>query len=201
MVGKGQGIDGQAQMVVLSRAVSIILMLLYVTYLFFTLRTHKSLFDEDPDMDEEEEAADADRDALRPVSAICWLAVCLVCVSFCTVALLSSIHRSSLKANTYFLGFIMFPFLGNLTDYVSACRVAWKDELDITIMVTIGSSMQIMVFTWPFLVLLSWFFDQSMTFSLDLFEAAVVFLGVFVSSGLVKNTRSNYYIGTMCIAL
>lgn len=202
MVGMGQNMVEHNQLLVLSRAISIILILLYVTYLVFTLRTHASLFEEEyPDSDEEEAITKGPSEALGPVSAIAWLAISLTCVTFCTLPLLSSIQLSSWKADTPFLGLILFPFLGNLTDYTSACWVAWKHELDITILVTIGSSMQIMLFTWPFLVLLGWLIDKPMAFNLDAFEAAVIFLSVFIASGLVRHGRSDYFVGAMCIAL
>jgi Ca2+:H+ antiporter len=186
---------------ILSRGTSIILIVLYIIYLFFTLRTHSNAFDEDLESDEEDTISHAVNDSLGPIAAIAWLAVSLIGVVTCMKALLSSIERSDLKAYPTLIGLILFPFLGNVTDYVSACVVAYKDQLDITILVTIGSSMQIMLFTWPSLVVLGWIIGQPMNPTLDLFEAAVVFLGVFISSSMVRSGKSNYLIGAMCIAL
>lgn len=201
MVTKVQHMNEDYLMIFLSRAVSTILMLLYVTYLTFMLKTHTSLFDEDPESVEGEAIAEAFSTALRPISAIGCLAISLTCVAFCTVALLSSIQKSSLKAHTLSLGFILFHSWENLTCYASACWIARNDGLDIMIVVIIGSSMQIMLFAWPCLVVLGWMLDEQMAFNLYVFEAAVIFLGVTVSSDLVSDGKSNYCGGVMCIAL
>jgi len=189
------------RIMILSHATAIILMILYVMYLYFTLRTHSNIFDEDPESDEEDTISDAVNVSLGPIAAIAWLAVSLTGVVICMTALLSIIERSDFEANRTFIGLILFPFLGNVTDYVSACVVAAKNQLDITILVTLGSSMQIMLFIWPFLVVLGWIIHEPMIPNLNLFEAAVVFLGVFVSGIMVQSARSNYLIGGMCISL
>lgn len=186
---------------ILSHGTSIILMILYIIYLFFTLKTHSNAYDENLESDEEDTISNAVNDSLGPIAAIAWLAVSLLGVVVCMIALLSIIESSNFKANRTFIGLILFPFLGNVTDYVSACVVASKNQLDITILVTVGSSMQIMLFTWPFLVIVSWIIDQPMIPNLDLFEAAVVFLGVFVSSSMIQSGRTNYLVGAMCISL
>lgn len=189
------------QMITLSHGTSILLMILYIIYLFFMLRTHSDAFDEDLESDEEDASSNAINESLGPITAITLVAVSLTGVVTCTNALLSIIERSNFKVYEMFIGLILFPFLGNVTDFVSACMVAYKNQLDITILVTIGSSMQIMLFTWPFLVALGWMIDQPMVPTLDLFEAEIVFLGVFISSSLVQSARSNYLIGAMCISL
>lgn len=74
MVTKFQRMNEDYLMIFLSRAVSTILMLLYLTYLTFMLKTHTSLFDEDPESDEEEATAEAFSATLRPISAIGCLA-------------------------------------------------------------------------------------------------------------------------------
>lgn len=185
----------------ISRGIAIILLALYIVYLLFTLKTHSDFFYEDPENYEEDASADAANWSLRPFAAITWLAVSLTCITLCTLALVSSIQGSIWEAHKSLLGFILFPFLGNVTDYLSACVVAWKNNLDITILVTIGSSMQLLLFTLPILVILGWITNEPMTLHFDFFETATVFLGVFVVNGLVQNANSNYLTGAMCIAL
>lgn len=188
-------------MLIISHEIAIILLVLYICYLLFTLKTHNHDFYVDLESDEEDASADTANLSLGPFAAITWLAVSLTCITLCTLALVSSIQGSIWKAHKSFLGFILFPFLGNVTDYLSACVVAWKNNLDITILVTIGSSMQLLLFTLPILVILGWIINEPMTLHLDYFETATVFLGVFVVNGLVQNAKSNYLTGAMCIAL
>ena len=186
-------------MVILSHGIAIILLNLYILYIVFSLRTHSDFFV--PEEDERNTSAAVADLSLGPVAASIWLIVSLTCVTLCTVALVSSIQGSTWKAKKSFLGFVLFPFLGNLTDYLSASMVALKDELDITILVTIRSSMQLLLFTLPVLVILGWMINEPITFNLDLFETVTVFLGVFVVRYVVADGKSNYLCGAMCIAL
>lgn len=185
----------------LSRGIAITLLVLYILYLLFSLKTHKPLFSDEPGSDEEDVSAEAANLSLGPIAAIVWLAVSFTCVTLCTVALVSSIRGSTWKVKKPFLAIILFPFLANVTDYLSACTVALKDEMDIVIRVTIGSSLQLLLFTIPILVILGWIINEPMTLRLDLFESATVFLGVFTVSYVVAAGKSNYLSGAMCIAL
>lgn len=190
--------DGEDLILIISRGNAIILLVLYILYLFFTVRTHSKLFEEPESDDTPADSADS---PLGPIAATGWLAVSLACVTLCTVALVSSIQASTWNANTTFLGFILFPFLGNFTDYLSALRVAWNDKMDITILVTHGSSMQLLLFTLPILVILGWIINEPLTLRLNSFESGTAFLGVILVSYVVGGGRSNYLSGAMCNAL
>ena len=193
---------------IISRTIAVILLTLYLLYLTASLRTHSNLLDfeedEDEDEDEDERGASADAAAdlwLGPIPASIWFTLSLALVSLCTVALISSLQDSSWKGKKPFIGFVLFPFLGNLPDYLSAFRVALQNQLDITILATTGSSMQLLLFNMPVLVILGWIMNEPMTLSLQLFETATVFLGVFIVRYVVADGRSNYLCGAMCIAL
>lgn len=186
---------------IISRIIAIILLILYTLYLTMSLKTH-SVLTEDEDEDERESSADAAADLwLGPIAASIWFTLSLVLVSLCTVALISSLEESSWKGKKPFIGFVLFPFLGNFPDYLSTFRVAMKDQLNITILATTGSSMQLLLFNLPVLVILGWVMKVPMTLSLQLFETATVFIGVFVVRYVIRGGTSNYMGGAMCIAL
>lgn len=184
---------------IISRGIATILLILYVLYLFFSLKTHSAALD--PEEDESDTSVGAANLSLGPIAASIWLAVSLTCVTLCTLAMVSSIQGSTWEARKSFLGFVLFPFLGNVTDYISASVVALENKLDITILVTTGSSMQLLLFTLPVLVILGWIMNKPMTLDLALFQTVTVFLGVFVVSYVVADGKSNYLCGGMCVAL
>ena len=176
------------------------LFVLYILYLYFRLRSHASYYSAESESDGEDAPVDAAKLSLGPIAAIFWLAGSLTCVTLCAVALMSSIQGSTWKAKKAFLGFVLFPFLGNVTDYLSACTVALSDKMDIAIRNTIGSSMQLLQFTLPILVILGWIMNEPMTLHFDRFEIVTVFLGIFSVNGLVEG-KSNFLLGAMGIAL
>lgn len=150
MTKRGQGQQNYDEMMILSHCISVILLCLYAIYLFSALSTHSRYFDEDTEDEEETEIEAAQDLLLGPTAAILWLISSLAMVALCTIVLVSSFqHSPPLSAMPQFVGFILFPFLANITDYWSSLTVAWRDRLTTTILATIGSSMQMMLFTLP----------------------------------------------------
>ena len=186
---------------IISHGIAVILLMLYFLYLATSLRTPSALLDSEEDEGEDETLADVPDLWFGPIVASIWFILSLALVIFFTVALISSLQVSSWKRKKSFIGFVLFPFLGNVPDYLSACRVALENKLDITILATTGSSMQLLLFNLPVLVILGWIINEPMTFSLGLFETATVFLGVLVVRYVVADGKSNYMSGAMCIAL
>lgn len=190
---------------VVSRTISILLLLLYILYLFFELRTHWPLFDLEvegsDDGRDEQGTVTADVDSLGPTVAMLLLITSLALIVFCARALISSFDGITGHTKKVFIGFILFPFLGNVTDLIGACTVAWKNQMDITILVTLGSSMQILLFTMPSLVILGWIIQVPLTLQFGLFEASVAFVAIIVINYVVMNGRGDYLKGAMCIGL
>ena len=187
---------------ILSHGIGLMLLLLYFLYVVFWVYSHAHLYDDDDlEGDNGDDSNKAVTMSLGPIAAFIWLTLSLTCVALCATVLISNINGSIWKANKMFLSFVLFPFLGNITDYVLACRVAWNDEMDITMLATLGSSMQIMLFTLPFLVILGWIINEQLTLHFQTFELAAAFVGVFITNILIQSGKSNYFSGATSIAL
>ncbi|KAL2039293.1 hypothetical protein N7G274_007961 [Stereocaulon virgatum] len=193
---------GEALM--LSRAIAIILLLIYAMYTFFQLRSHKQYF-----VIEDSESQDSGtqlpegtaEEVLGREAASVWVIISLILVIICAKTLARSYGHTSLYGNEIFVGFILFPFLGNIPEYVCACVVAFRNKMDITIIATLGCSMQILLFTLPFLVILGWIIGQPMSLNFGLFESAMVFVGVVTVNMVLQQSRSNYLHGATCLGL
>lgn len=195
---KSDSTDTEANVLVVSRGTAIIMLLLYVLYLFFQLKTHASLFDsERGDGDEEEK----EPEILGPVAAGVALVLVTLLVAVCAEYLVDSIDAIVQEAgiSKTFIGLILLPIVGNAAEHVTAVVVAWKDKMDLAIGVAVGSSMQIALFVTPFLVILGWIIGQPMTLNFEIFETVVFFLSVLVVNYLIQDGRSNYLEGCMCI--
>lgn len=186
---------------ILSHGTAVILLILYVLYLFFQLKTHASLFDEEAAGDGEEGGEQEEGQILSPYSATVVLILVTVLVSVCADYLVGSIGSivESTGISKTFIGLILIPIVGNAAEHVTAVVVAHKDKMDLAIGVAIGSSMQIALFVTPFLVLLGWAMGQPMTLHFQMFETVVFFLSVLVVNYLIQDGKSNYLEGAMCI--
>jgi len=188
----------------LSHGTAIILLILYVLYLFFQLKSHASLFDEeqvDEDEGEAEGEGKKEGSTLSPIAAGIALVVITVCVAACAEYLVDSIDAIVTKwhISKTFIGLILLPIVGNAAEHVTAVVVSLKNKMDLAIGVAIGSSMQIALFVTPFLVILGWIIGQPMTLHFEIFETVVFFLSVWVVSFLIQDGKSNYLEGCMCL--
>jgi len=186
----------ETRLLVLSRGTAIIMLIVYGLFLFFQLHTHKDVYaDTGDDEDEFPEMT-------MPV-AIVMLGIITVFVAVCSEYLVSSIDGITVAwgISETFAGMVLLPIVGNAAEHLTAVTVAMKDKLDLSIGVAVGSSQQIAMMVIPLLVLLGWIMDQPMSLYFDTFETAVLFMTVIVVHTLIMDGESNWLEGTMLLAV
>ncbi|OQV02698.1 hypothetical protein CLAIMM_07848 [Cladophialophora immunda] len=184
---------------ILSRGTSIILLLIYVAYLYFQLKSHANLFDDSEAQGQEGEEAQL----LGPWAAGLVLVIITLLVAVCAEYLVGSIDSIVEEAHISktFIGLILIPIVGNAAEHVTAVIVAWKNKMDLAIGVAIGSSLQIAIFVTPFLVILGWIMNKPMTLHFETFETVSFFLASLVVVLLIQDGKSNYLEGLLCLGM
>ncbi|OJJ47747.1 hypothetical protein ASPZODRAFT_131310 [Penicilliopsis zonata CBS 506.65] len=196
-----------------SHGTAIILLIIYVMYLWFQLKSHSELFEEQGDVQpgrrEEEgqagqsEAQPEEEHLLNPWAASVVLVAVTVVVAICADYLVGSIDSivASTGMSKTFIGLVLIPIVGNAAEHVTAVVVAWKDKMDLAIGVAVGSSLQIALFVTPFLVILGWIIDVPMTLHFQIFETVAFFISGLVVTLLIQDGKSNYLEGVMCLGM
>jgi Ca2+:H+ antiporter len=189
-------------MLQLSRGTAIILLILYVLYLIFQLKTHAGLFDAENQATDDEDGH-AEEPQMSPWAATLVLVVTTVAVAICAEYLIDSIDSivATAHISKTFIGLILLPIVGNAAEHVTAVVVALKDKMDLALGVAIGSSMQIALLVTPLLVILGWIIDQPMTLHFETFETVVFFVSVLVVTYVIQDGKSNYLEGAMLLGL
>ncbi|KAL3474305.1 Sodium/calcium exchanger protein-domain-containing protein [Aspergillus californicus] len=121
-----------------------------------------------------------------------------VCAEFLVDAIPAMVESSSVSEA--FIGLIILPIVGNAAEHVTAVTVATKNKMDLSIGVSVGSSIQIAIFVTPLVVILGWCMDKDMSLYFTLFETISLFVTAFVVNFLVLDGRSNYLEGALLIA-
>ena len=216
----------EKNILILSHGTAVILLLLYVLYLIFQLKTHSELFDakgeEEQDGEDEADGEQEEGRVLSPPAAGVALVLITVLVAVCAEFLVDSIDSivQTAHISKTFIGLVLLPIVGNAAEHVTAVVVAMKDKMDLAIGVAIGSSMQIALLVTPFLVILGWIMGKPMTLRFETFETVVFFLSVLITSyviavnspsslkGLVQRKlttgqdgKSNYLEGAMLLGM
>lgn len=132
--------SAKESILILSRGTSIILLLLYMLYLYFQLRTHKNLFNPEATAEnaeggngqqsQEEEQEEASMSAWSAAAVL--VGVTLV-ISFCADYLVDSIDEivATGAVSKNFIGLILIPIVGNAAEHVTACVVAVRNKMDL----------------------------------------------------------------------
>jgi Ca2+:H+ antiporter len=189
----------------LSRGTAIILLILYVMYLYFQLKSHADLFEEVSDEEAmgDDGTIESEERLLGPIPASIALVVVTVLVAVCAEYLVGSIEGIVEKTgmSRTFIGLILIPIVGNAAEHATACVVAYKNKMDLAIGVAIGSSLQIALFVTPFLVILGWIIGEPMTLRFETFETIAFFISGLIVALLIQDGKSNYLEGGLCLGM
>jgi len=187
----------------LSRGTAIILLLLYVLYLVFQLRTHSNLFDAENQQEDDDGEHEQEEPTIGPIAAIAVLVVTTVLVTICADYLVDSIDDlvTTSGISRAFIGLILIPIVGNAAEHVTAVVVAVRDKMDLAMGVAIGSSIQIALLVTPFLVIVGWIIGAEMTLHFETFQTVAFAVSVLVVTYTVQDGKSNYLEGAMLMGL
>jgi Ca2+:H+ antiporter len=181
----------------LSLVVAGLLMFAYVGGLFFSLKTHKDLFN--PEHPHEE--------GYEPWSvrkAVGALALAGVAVGLMSEILVGSISETAESAglSEFFIGAIVVAVVGNAAEHWVAVLVARKDQMDLAVNIAIGSSAQIALFVAPVLVALSFVFGpHPMALVFNGFELAAIVIAILVANQVTQEGESNWFEGLQLLTL
>ncbi|ORY55321.1 Sodium/calcium exchanger protein-domain-containing protein [Leucosporidium creatinivorum] len=180
----------------LSRGTAIVLIICYASYLYFQLSSHAYLFEDESEQEEEEAK-------MNIWTAGGSLLVVTVITSFCADYLVGAIDEfaNDFSIPKAFIGLILLPIVGNAAEHVTSVWMAMKGKMEITIGVSVGSSIQIAVGVIPVLVIVGWIIGQDLTLFFENFETIILFVSIFLVNILITDGKSNWLEGLMLVAL
>ncbi|KAF6814635.1 Vacuolar calcium ion transporter 2 [Colletotrichum musicola] len=184
----------------LSRGTAVVLLLLYVLYLWFRLRTHSSLFDDEADRRHDE----AGEPVLGPVAAAVALAVTTALFAVCAARVVASIDSfaESARVSRGFVALVCVPVVGNAAGYLDAVSLAIRNRMDLAMSAATGSGVQVALFVAPSLVVLAWaVLDKPLTLRFETLCTVAFVVSLMLVARTVQDGRSNYLEGAMLVGL
>ncbi|XP_030464374.2 vacuolar cation/proton exchanger 3-like isoform X1 [Syzygium oleosum] len=178
----------------LSRASSIVMLLAYVAYIVFQLKTHRQLF-ESP----EEEEEDGEKAVIGFWSAFCWLVGMTMIIALLSEYVVGTIEAasSSWGISVSFISVILLPIVGNAAEHAGSIIFALKNKLDISLGVALGSATQISMFVVPFCVIVSWIMGTLMDLDFSLIETGCLAFTILITSFALQDGTSHYMKGVV----
>ncbi len=185
----------------LSLWVAGILILLYVLSLVFTFRTPQR--EEHAGVDDHSDEDETHKAKWSVPMSIGVLAASTVAIVFLSEFLVGAVEPvvESLGISKLFLGVIIIPIVGNVAEHIVGVQVALKNKMDLSLTISLGSSMQVALFVAPLLVFISLLFGPELTLFFSLFEVVALTLAVFSATLVSVDGESNWLEGAQLLAV
>ncbi|GMI92210.1 cation exchanger 3 [Hibiscus trionum] len=181
----------------LSRASSLVMLVAYIGYIIFQLKTHRQIFDAQEDEGEEEEKA-----VMGFWSGFSWLVGMTLVIALLSEYVVGTIEAASESwgISISFISIILIPIVGNAAEHAGAIIFAFKNKLDISLGVALGSATQISMFAVPLCVVVGWIMSVQMDLDFNLLETACLALTILVVAFTLQDGTSHYMKGiVLCL--
>ncbi len=186
----------------LSLEISVVLLAIYAAHLVFSLITHRSFFRGLPSSTEAEGS-----EAHAPWSlgrSIAVLAIATAFIAWMSEILVGSVEQAAHAwgMSQVFVGVIVVAVIGNAAEHSSAILMAWKNRMDLSLSIAVGSSIQVALFVAPLLVLLSRGIGPGpMDLVFTPAEVLAVVVTAIIAAQIASDGESNWLEGAMLLAV
>jgi len=183
---------------VLSTAVAVVMTLIYLAGLFFSLRTHKDLFDASDEM-----KATHERPTMSKKLAAFILFLTVVVVAVESEFLVHGIEAAAatMGITQTFIGIVIIAIITNIAEKSTAVHFALENKLDVSIEIGLSSAIQIALFVVPILMLISSIFNFGFSLVFTPFQILAVMLAVLIVNYLSADGRCNWLEGAQLISV
>ncbi|MDX2232775.1 MAG: calcium/proton exchanger [Leptolyngbyaceae cyanobacterium bins.349] len=188
----------------LSVFVAVVLIAVYAFTLLFSLKTHSYLYDVGVVELDGEATTTGEAHPEKP-NPWFWggiLVAATVGVAFVSEIFVGAVEEATagLGLTPLFTGVILLPLVGGAAEYVTAVRVALKNNMDLSVSVAMGSSLLVALLVAPILVLIGLVIGQPMDLNFNLFEVVAVAIAVIIANLISLDGRSNWLEGMLLLA-
>ncbi len=135
-------------------------------------------------------------------------AIAVLLVSGIFVAWLSEILVGGVEATVealgiseFFIGIIVVPIVGNAAEHAVAVQTAWKNKMELSLGVSLGSSLQIALLVAPLLVFVSLLLGHPLTLVFNQFELIALAAAVLIAGSVAQDGESNWLEGVQLLAV
>ncbi|HRE29207.1 MAG TPA: cation transporter, partial [Anaerolineales bacterium] len=101
----------------------------------------------------------------------------------------------------FFIGIILVPLIGNVAEHLVAVQVAIKNQMDLSLEIALGSSLQIALFVAPVLVFVALLFGEQLTLVFNQFELVALVASVLITSLVASDGETNWLEGAQLVSV
>lgn len=178
----------------LSEGTAIVMIILYALSLFYSFTSGKG----DP------HTHDPEHKAKWSIGfSLAVLAAATTGIVFMSEFLVGAVNHvtATLGLSEFFIGIIIIPLVGNVAEHLVAVQVAYKNKMELSLAISLGSSLQIALFVAPVLVFISLLFANPLLLVFSGFELITLVAAVIIAAFIAQDGESSWLEGAMLLAV
>ncbi len=181
----------------LSLGVAAVMIILYVLMLAY------AFFSQQPGSPVGRGGQEKERPRWTLRASLIVLAICTVFIAWLSEILVGAVEPvvEGLGWTEFFLGIVIVPLVGNIAEHFVAVEMAYKDKMDLSLSVSLGSSMQVALFVAPVLIFVSLLLGNPMDLIFNSFELVSLGAGVIIAALISLDGKSNWLEGAQLLAV
>jgi Ca2+:H+ antiporter len=183
----------------LSLSVAAAMLLIYILSIIYGLKTR--VVKEQSVLPEMQPTHTAPKWSMQQALGILVLAV--IGIAVMSEFLVGSVETvtATLNVSAFFLGIIIIPIIGNIAEHLVAVQVARKNQMDLSLAIALGSSLQIALFVAPVLVFCSLLMGHPLTLEFNSFELIALTSASIIAAFVALDGESNWLEGAMLLGV
>lgn len=198
--------DLDAKVLHISRTTSVMLLIAFLIYVWFQLRTHHGLYADSLEKDEERDVdrhLDLAKAKLTLTECVVALVIALTCVSLHAVFLVEDIESivNEHHVSDAFMGLILVPLVEKAAEHLTAVDEAWDNQMNFALAHCMGATIQTALFNSSLVVIVGWGLNKSMDLNFEIFNIVVLIMAIIVVGNFLRDQKSNYLEGALCILI
>jgi Ca2+:H+ antiporter len=108
---------------------------------------------------------------------------------------------TQLGISEFFMGIILIPLVGNVAEHIVAVQVAIKNRMELSLAISLGSSLQIALFVAPILVFAGLLMGNPLTLIFNQFELVSLIGAVLIAALIALDGESNWLEGAQLLVV
>ncbi|KAL1633440.1 hypothetical protein SLS58_011071 [Diplodia intermedia] len=188
----------------ISRGTAFILLASYMVYLWYQTNSHRSLYSDvfNHDLivgDNHDKAVEEDKLSLSEcVLALVISVTCVCCIAYLLVDQVHFIVEER-HVKDAFVGLILVPVIEKAAEHLTAIGDASDSRMNFALFHVIGSCIQTVMLITPIIIFIGWGVGKNMTLAFEPFQAIVLILAILVVGGFLRDGKSDYLRGFLCL--
>ncbi len=176
----------------LSIEVAVVMFVLYILYLVYYFRSP--------------EGGAATGEGHAPfgrTASFVLLLVATAAVAFVSEAFVGAIEplTEEFGISALFVGVILVPIVGNIAEHIVGVQIAYKNNMDFSMAISLGSSIQVALLVTPILVFLGPILGHPLDLTFTLLELGALGAAVITTAFVAMDGKSNWLEGAMLVGV